>query len=202
MGMFDDIIVPKAYLRGLIRKDYEKLLNKDHLFQTKDLDNVMDVYKVYRQRLYRLDRSEFILEEGTQHTKLTDKWNGVKDDVGVRFYTNVEDKAGNDHWFEFSFIFVKGKLDKKKLITCELRTTSEEEEAVDKMWGTEQEIFDNYRENSSSYRFFLWLEKHLQKATNWARNKHQLPFKLREMAYEKSGRLKKEPDALELYKDA
>ena len=69
--MFDEIIVPKSYLKNLLPKGDEKLLNTKHLFQTKSLDNVMDLYKIHRQQLYRLDRSEFLLEEGIQHTKLT-----------------------------------------------------------------------------------------------------------------------------------
>ena len=48
MGMFDHIIVPKSYLKGLLTKDQEKLLKatsrfggsvKGILFQTKSLEN-------------------------------------------------------------------------------------------------------------------------------------------------------------------
>ena len=83
--MFDEIIVPKSYLRNLLTKENEKLLHKDHVFQTKDFDNFLDVYKIYRQRLYKLDRSEVGLEEGTQHTKLTDKWDKVYGDKRLSF---------------------------------------------------------------------------------------------------------------------
>jgi len=199
--MFDDIIVPKAYLRNLLRKEDEKLLDTKHLFQTKDLDNVLDVYKIHKQQLYRLDRSEFVLEEGIQHTKLTDKWNKVNNNSEIEFYSSARDGEDNEYWFEFKFTFKNGKIDKKKLVTCELQTSKEERDSINAMWDTEQKIFDDYRTNSSSYRLFSWLEKHLQKMTNWARNKHQLPFELRKMAYKKSGRLKKDPDALKLYKD-
>ena len=58
MGMFDDIIVPKSYLRSLLKKEDEKLLDKNHLFQTKDLDNMMDMYKVHRQYLYKKNKAE------------------------------------------------------------------------------------------------------------------------------------------------
>jgi len=199
--MFDDIIVPKAYLRNLLRKEDEKLLDTKHLFQTKDLDNVLDVYKIHKQQLYRLDRSEFFLEEGIQHTKLTDKWNKVNNNSEIEFYSSVLDGEDNEHWFEFKFVFKNGKIDKKELVTCELQTSKEERDSINAMWDTEQKIFDDYRKNSFSYRLFSWLERHLQKMTHWARNKHQLPFELRKMAYKKSGRLKKDPDALKLYKD-
>ena len=116
MGMFDEIIVPKAYLRNLLHKGEERLLKTKHLFQTKDLDNVMDVYKIHRQQLYRLDRSEFLLEEGVQHTKLTDKWDEIHENKVLIFYSGVKDDEENEWWFEFEFTFGNGKLDKKKLI--------------------------------------------------------------------------------------
>ena len=47
MGMFDDIIVPKSYLRGLLDKKQEKLLKGKHSFQTKSLDNALFQYKVF-----------------------------------------------------------------------------------------------------------------------------------------------------------
>ena len=37
MGMFDDIIVPKSYLKGLLTKDQEKII-RGNLYQTKCLD--------------------------------------------------------------------------------------------------------------------------------------------------------------------
>ena len=49
MGMYDDIIVPKSYLRGLLNKKHEKLFDANHTFQTKDLESLLDVYKIYRQ---------------------------------------------------------------------------------------------------------------------------------------------------------
>ena len=58
MGMFDDITVPKSYLRNLLSKKEEKLLAGSHSFQTKSLDNLMDEYKIHRKYLYKLDRSE------------------------------------------------------------------------------------------------------------------------------------------------
>ena len=51
MGMFDDITVPKSYLRGLLTKDQEKLI-VDNDYQTKSLENFLAQYKVHRQKLY------------------------------------------------------------------------------------------------------------------------------------------------------
>jgi len=52
MGMFDDITVPKSYLRGVLTKDQEKLI-VDNDYQTKSLENFLAQYKVHRQKLYR-----------------------------------------------------------------------------------------------------------------------------------------------------
>ena len=199
--MFDDIIVPKAYLRNLLRKEEEKLLDTKHLFQTKDLDNVLDVYKIHKQQLYRLDRSEFLLKEEVQHTKLTEKWIKVNNDSEIDFYSNAQDAEDNEYWFEFKFTFKNGKIDKKELVTCELRTSKKERDSLDAMWDKEQEIFDRYRNSNLSYKLFAWLERRFQKITNWARKKHHLPLEIRKEAYKKSGRLKRDPAALDLYAD-
>ena len=193
--MFDEIMVPKSYLRNLVSKEHEKLFRKEHVFQTKDLDNLMDLYKVLGQQLYKLDRDVPYLGDENE------KWNEVNDNVNMKFYDNVKDDEGNEYWVEFEFSFEKGKVDKKELISCELRATREEIEAVEDMWDTEQEILDKYRLNSFSYRFFSWLEARFKKITNWARKKHSIPLKIRREAYEKSGRLKRDPDCLEMYDD-
>ena len=193
--------MPKAYLRNLLTKENEKLLHKDHVFQTKAFDNFLDVYKVYRQRLYKRDREGFDVEEGDGHTKLTDKWNKVHEDVVVIFYDQIKDDEDNEHWFEFEFTFNNGKLDKKKLLSVKIETTAKERADINEMWDTEQKIFNEYRKNNKFYKFYSWLEKRLQKMTNWARRKHRLPIDIRREAYEKSGRLRKDPMALDLYAD-
>ena len=199
--MFDDIIVPKSYLKNLLTKENGKLLHKDHVFQTKAFDNLLDVYKVYRQRLYKLDRSGLELEEGTQHTKLTDKWDKVHEDNVVIFYDQVNDDKDNEHWFEFEFTFNNGRLTKRKLLSVKIETTAKERGDINKMWDIEQKIFNEYRNSNTPYKLYSWLEKRFQKMTNWARNKHRLPIDIRREAYEKSGRLRKDPMALDLYAD-
>lgn len=198
MGMFDEIKVPKSYLKGLLDKKDERLLEKDHVFQTKDLDNVMDLYKVYRQRLYKLDRH---FSPSLTRSKLADKWIVVNDSVDINFYDNVEDENGDEYSIEFEFVFKSGRLDQKRLISLRISATKKERNRIEKMWDTEQVVFNFYRENSIKYRIFSFLEKALQKSTNWARRRHQLPLSLRKEAYEKSGRLKKDPKALDAYMD-
>ena len=69
------------------------------------------------------------------------------------------------------------------------------------MWEIEQKILNGYRKTSIKYKFFSSLEKYFRKAQNWARNKHKVPLEIRREAYEKSGRLAKDPDCLDLYGD-
>jgi len=193
MGMFDNIIVPKSYLRGLLDKKQEKLLKGNHTFQTKNLDNTLSRYKVYAQRLYKLERS---VDMGGG----VETWRKLDNTVVVVFYDTIKDKKENEWWFEFGFTFNKGKLDKKELISCKLETTKAKKDSIDKMWDTEQEIFNEYRK-CFKYRFFAGVERTFLKLTNWARKQHTLPLELRRMAYEKSGRLDFDPKALELYED-
>ena len=190
MGMFDEIMVPKGYLRSLLDKENEKLLGKSHLFQTKDLDNLMDLYKVHRQYLYKKKKEALPSEE----------WEKVKKNVTIRFHDRLTNKDQDEYWIECEFSFKNGKVDKKELISCKLETTKAKKDSIDKMWNTEQEIFNEYRK-CFKYRFFAGVERTFLKLTNWARKQHTLPLELRRMAYEKSGRLDFDPKALELYED-
>ena len=194
MGMFDEILVPKSYLRGLLKKEHEKLFNKEHLFQTKDLENLMDLYKIHRQRLYKLDRS-------VEHRGENEKWNPVQDNIEINFYNHPNDKNGDQYSAEFEFTFKKGRVDQKKLISLKLQRTIKEIESIEAMWDTEQEILNAYRNSSLKYRFFSFLQSCLQKLTNWAREGHTIPIEIRRNAYEKSGRLEFDPECLNVYKD-
>ena len=219
MGMFDDIIVPKSYLKGLLSKKEEKILKTSKRyggsvtgcrFQTKDLGNVLSTYKVYKQKLYINDKTLWNCEppDTEQRNESTSKkypyekgrWQETCHTGAVVFYNGFKDEKQNEWWFEFEFTFNNGKLDKKKLISCKLETTKAKKDSIDKMWDTEQEIFDEYRKNFK-YRFFSWLQGSFQKITNWARNKHGIPLEIRKEAYEKSGRLKEDPDCLKMYVD-
>jgi len=192
--MFDEIIVPKSYLRSLLRKKDERFLKTKHIFQTKDLGNMLDLYKVHRQQLYKKERTTGMGEH-------VDEWTKVINVANVRFWDTIMDENGDEQWIEFEFSFKKGKIDTKKLIALTPGTTKKERESIDKMWNIEQEIFNKYRTHSTKYKFFSKIEDLFRKMTNWARKKHSLPLKIREKAYKKSGRLKKDPKALSLYTD-
>ena len=100
MGMFDDIIVPKSYLKGLLTKQQEKLI-KDNNYQTKSLENCLHQYKIHRQKL-------FIKEEK--------KWTEVAHTGTVDFYNSIKDKKGDLYWVDFRFLFEDGVVDKKELV--------------------------------------------------------------------------------------
>ena len=162
MGMFDDIIVPKSYLKGLLTKDQEKLLKgssryggsvRGIQFQTKCLENALDQYKVYKQNLFINDKSLWNCEPPSieQRTEDTPKkypyekgrWNKVGHNGGVNFYTSFYDEDENVWWAEFKFVFANGVIDKKELIKFEIQETVEEAEARDKKWEKIIEILPN-----------------------------------------------------------
>ena len=91
-------------------------------------------------------------------------------------------------------------IDKKTLLTWQVFETVEEKKETERMWNIEQQIFSSYR-NTFKYKFFLKVETFFAKLSNWARLKHQIPFNIRKSAYQKSGRLKLDPQSLDLYKD-
>lgn len=220
MGMFDNIIVPKSYLKGLLTKEQEKLLKTTKRFggsvrgvefQTKCLDNTLRKYKIYKQKLFANDEALWNCEPPKTEERTEDtpkkypyekgRWSKVGHNGSVIFYDSIKDKDENTWWVEFDFIFKNGVVDKKELIQFQVQTTKEEKEAIDKMWDTEQEILDTHRTTSTKYKFYTWLEGRFRKMTNWARNKHSIPLEVRTEAYEKSGRLAKDPDCLKLYED-
>ena len=187
MGMFDEIIIPKSYLRGILDKKDEKLFDTYHKFQTKDFEPVhggnLDLYKLYRGQLSK--------------RKGKNKWGKNTTTRDISFYTTFTTKDGDECWFEFEFTFVNGKLDSKKLVD-KIVTNKESQEATKVMWDIEQEIFDEHRQKLS-YRFWTKVESVCQRLTNTARNRHSIPYNIRKQAYESSGRLAKDPDALKWY---
>ena len=197
MGMFDDIIVPKSYLKDILDKKDESLFDTYHKFQTKDLENSLAVYKVYRNQLYKQSRSEWMEKAALDASKPT--WDKITDPIEINFYDTFTTKDGDECWFEFMFKFVKGKLDSKELVD-KVITNKESREAIDRMWDIEQEIFDEYRKKRS-YRFWTKVERFCQKLSVMARKRHSIPYSLRETAYKTSGRLKKDPNCLEMYVD-
>ena len=154
MGMFDDIIVPKSYLKGLLTKEQEKLV-KDNDYQTKSLENLLGQYKVYKQKLFVKENKEWIRD--TRSGK-------------INFYTSFSDKDENTWWREFEFTFVNGIVDKKELIKFEMEETAEEAEEREKDWkaaNAKRKVF----QRTFKYRFFSALTKFLRKLLSWSEQK-------------------------------
>ena len=189
MGMYDEIIVPKSYLRGILDKKDESLFDTNPKFQTKDFEPIsggsLNLYKLYRGYLSK--RTE------------KNKWSKITPTKDIHFYTTFTTKDGDECWFEFKFTFVKGKLDSKELID-RVVSDKESQKAIEVMWDIEQEIFDEHRKKWS-YKFWMRVERVCQKITVMARNRHLIPYDIRKQAYITSGRLAKNPDCLKLYQD-
>ena len=152
--MFDDIIVPKSYLKGLLTKEQEKLI-KDNNYQTKSLENFLGQYKVYRQKLFVKEGKEWIKD--TRSGK-------------INFYTSFSDKDENTWWREFEFTFVNGVVDKKELIKFEIEETAEQAKKREKDWeasSSKRKLF----ERTFRYRFFSKLTNLLRKLLSWSEQK-------------------------------
>ena len=159
--MFDDIIVPKSYLKGLLTKKQEKLI-KDNDYQTKSLENFLGQYKVYRQKLY--------VKQGDWKNGKGGEW--IKDTYTgkVNFYTSLYDKDKNMWWSEYEFTFNSGVLDRKKLIKFKMEETAEEAEKREKVWeaaNAKRKVF----QRTFKYRFFSALTKFLKKLLSWSEQK-------------------------------
>ena len=130
MGMFDDIKVPTAYLRGILDKKVEKQFNKDTPFQTKSLENALFTYKVHRKQLYKhIGEEEWI----------KDTFTGAID-----FYTTVKDEKETEHWFDFKFLFKNGKLDSKEFVGSHIIHTKEETTLLlKKYWNIPSKQIEN-----------------------------------------------------------
>ena len=154
MGMFDDIIVPKAYLKSLLTKEQEKLV-KDSNYQTKSLENFLGQYKIYRQKLF---------------VKENKKWGRDTRTAKINFYISFYDKDKNMWWSEYEFTFNSGVLDRKKLIKFEMEETAEEAEEREKDWeiaSSKRKIF----QRTFRYRFFSKLSNILRKLLSWSEQK-------------------------------
>ena len=164
MGMFDEIIVPKSYLKGLLSKDQEKLV-VDNDYQTKSLENFLAQYKVYRQKLY-------IKKDGF---KKGGKWVILKNYTGkVNFYTSFHDKGENTWWSEFNFSFVNGVLDKKELVKFEMQETAEEAKERAKVWAKRHSEIDAFQ-RTFKYKFFEKVRVVLSRILEWVQKKTILP---------------------------
>ena len=162
--MFDDITVPKSYLKSLLTKDQERLV-VDNDYQTKSLENFLAQYKVHRQKLY-------IKKDGL---KKGGKWVVLKEYTGkVNFYTSFQDKDENAWWAEFNFSFVNGVLDKKELVKFEMQETAEEAKERVKAWTKRHAEIDAFQK-TFKYKFFNKIRIFLSRILEWVQQQTRMP---------------------------
>jgi|19_taG_2_1085344.scaffolds.fasta_scaffold03558_9 hypothetical protein len=164
MGMFDDIMVPKSYLKDLLTKEQEKLIHGNHYYQTKSLDNALRRYKVYKQKLF-LNDTDVVLQESKDS-----KWVSLDYSGEVFFYDNIKDKEGNCHWVEFRFVFLEGKLDAKYLEEFYIQRTIGQIKEEDRKWKDARKRQLKY-EKTLKYKIYFFIFKILHKLLNKARGK-------------------------------
>ena len=193
MGMFDEIIVPKSYLKGLLTKDQEKLLKVSSRyggsvrgieFQTKSLENALGQYKVYKQKLFLNDKSLWNCEppDTEQRSESTSKkypyekgrWSKVSHNGAVNFYTSFYDKDENAWWIEFEFIFRSGVIDKKELLKFEIQETAEEAKEREKAWKKKHAEIDAFQ-RTFKYRFFEKVRAALCRVLDWVQRQTVAP---------------------------
>lgn len=193
MGMFDEIIVPKSYLKGLLTKDQEKLLKVSSRyggsvrgieFQTKCLESALFHYKIYKQTLFKNDGSLWNCEPPNteQRNENTSKkypyekgrWNKVAYNGTVNFYTSIYDKNKNSWWVEFEFTFAGGVIDKKELIKFEIQETAEEAKEREEIWKKRHAEMDAFQK-TLKYKFFEKLRAVLSWLLNWVQKRTAMP---------------------------
>ena len=96
MGMYDDIVISKSYMRNLLTKKQEKILNtcKSNDYQTKSLDNCMLKYSFYRSKLYKADYN--------WEKKSFEKRKPVKFTGTINAYRTIKIKD-DTYWIEVNF---------------------------------------------------------------------------------------------------
>jgi len=158
MGMFDDIIVPKSYLKGLLTKDQENLI-KNNNYQTKSLENFLGRYKVYRQKLFIKKDKEWV----------KDTYTGK-----INFYTSFSDKDENTWWSEYEFIFRNGIIDKKELLKFEIQETAAEAKKREECW-IERHAETAAFQRTFKYKFFEKVRAVLSSILEWVQKQTILP---------------------------
>tara|TARA_B100000945_G_C20375443_1_gene594301 strand:+ start:535 stop:1164 length:630 start_codon:yes stop_codon:yes gene_type:complete len=183
MGMFDDIIVPKSYLRGLLTKNQEKLI-KDNNYQTKSLVNALGQYKIYKQKLFLNDKSLWNCEppDTEQRSESTSqkypyekgRWNIVPHNGSLNFYTHFSDEDENVWWIEFDFIFINGVIDKKELLKFEIEETAKEAKKREEQWLKKHAEIEAFQ-RTFRYRFFTKVRAVLCRVLDWVQKQTVTP---------------------------
>ena len=101
MGMFDTILMNTEKLPV---SEADKIRLKGETFQTKSLENSLDVYRITDVGILETDwNSNFENSDADSEQN----WEIVPITDSIKFYTSTKD---NGEWFEFVALFEEGKL--------------------------------------------------------------------------------------------
>ena len=159
--MFDNIKVPKAYLKSLLSKEQEKLVDRTD-FQTKSLDNTLVDYKVYKQKLFL---------KCPEKANPKEQWEKISYTGEITFYNLFREESDIAYWALFTFTFIDGKVDKKELITFERQNSTQEDEKYWQKRNAKREAF----QKTLKYKFYNKVSTFLYKLQEWAYQKTLLP---------------------------
>jgi hypothetical protein len=185
MGMFDEIVVSRTYLKDLLTKEQEEILRAhDDIYQTKDLDNAMYRYRVYRRKLWK-DDSSFSIYNNGQEEKKKPNWVVQKINRSISFYTNLTYKE-NDYWYEFQISFVDGKIDTKQLVDYSVKSKAEIERE-EKEWSIISTYYDAHK-NKPLVRLFSFLGSSFTKLSTFCYRRSKIPEEVKKSAYKAAGK--------------
>ena len=165
MGMFDDITCDKAILNKAVKSSKNKLAKSliwdFKSFQTKDLENLMVIYKI--------DKSGQLFKKHWDQKKfLRDYYTG-----GVVFYNSFKDDKETEYFVDFAAFFNKGKLKLNKVVISRITplSTKEERESCELKWESEQEKYDQtwrakFRKNKFYCKIVFSIYKDINKVAS------------------------------------
>ncbi len=187
MGMFDEIIVGRTYLKDLLTKEQEAILKQgDDVYQTKDLECTLGRYKIYKRKLWK-DVTSFTIDLGKEkkEEKPKPKWEVFKVSQEVSF-CNLIIIDGNEHWFEFRITFNDGKIDRKFLDDYTTRSKAEIEKEEEE-WAIIKSYYDAHK-SRLIIRLYSWIANKLMNISSYFGRKATIPKKIKEAAWKAAGK--------------
>ena len=190
MGMFDELLISRTYLKDLLTKEQETVLKShNNVYQTKSLENALYKYRVHRRKLWK-DDSSFTISEKTQEEVRKPNWVEVKKTLPIEFYTEVI-VDGNSYWFEFFFTFVNGKIDTKELTDYSTRSKAEIDKE-EEQWQIIKTYYDAYK-GKFFVRICEFISRKLMSVADVFSKKTVVPESIKERAYKAAGKEYKGP---------
>ena len=93
---------------------------------------------------------------------------------------------GDEHWFEFRFLFKDGKIDRKHLDDYTTRT-EEELEKEEEEWAIIRSYYDAHK-SRLSIKIYEWIGKKFLAVSTYFSRKSSIPEEIRKTAYKAAGK--------------